>query len=146
MKEGKFEMRYLLMIVSLFIIVGCSQDQEPENNLNSNLENEHVASDKNISFGILDVITQDGKIEVTGEARSTEDSFYYILEYGEELIKEEVEIDLNDEDEDWRTFSFEIDIKDEGLTDEEVPLLTLYVKDDGEVINPNYIPVDLMIY
>lgn len=138
-------MKYFLVIISLFVVVGCSGDQKPESPPETNGE-ESETSESSISFGILDVVTKGDVVHVTGEARTTEESFYYILEYGESLVVEETEVALNDEEGDWRTFSFEVSIKDKGLTEEETPFLTLYVKDGEKVVNPNYIPVDLMIY
>lgn len=139
-------MKYFLMIVSFFIIVGCSGEQTPEEPSEESNQHKTSSSDVSISFGILDVVTKDDVIHVDGEARTTEDSFYYILEYGETLIVEETEVQLNDDDGEWKTFSFEVNIADEELTNEENTLLTLYSKEDQEVVNPNYIPVDLMIY
>lgn len=138
-------MKYFLVIMSFFVVVGCSGDKTPESSPETNDE-EHVESDASISFGILDVVTKDDVVHVDGEAKTTEDSFYYILEDEDSLVVEETEVVLNDEEGDWRTFSFEVSIKDKGLTDENTPFLTLYVKDGETIVNPNYIPIDLMIY
>lgn len=138
-------MKYLFMIVGLLIIAGCGGNQAPESQFE---ENDGVSdvSDVSISFGILDVVTRAGVIQVKGEAKTDENSFYYILEYEGSLIVEETEVQLNDEDSEWRTFSFETTIEGEEFENKDGLLLTLYLKDGETKVNPNYIPVDLLMY
>jgi len=138
----------LLILISLSLVVACSNDENSEviNNVDTNAFEEVEESDVSMKFSGIDIVYKRPAIQITGDVQTTEDGFYYTLVNEEEVIIEETLIEVDDPVEGWSSFSFEIDIQDEELSDEDVPFLTFYGKDGEKVINPNYVPVDLRFY
>lgn len=141
-------MKHIFILISLSLVVACSNSENPEviQNEDENNAEEFVESDVSVKFAGIDIVYKRDAIHITGDVQTTEDHFYYTLDNDGEVIVEETEIEVDDSVEGWSSFTFEIDIGDEGLTNEDVPFLTFYGKDGEKIINPNYVPVDLMFY
>jgi len=148
-EEGNFGMkRILFILISLSLVVACSngENNEVEQNVDGNNVEEVAGSDVSVKFAGIDVFIKRHNIEISGEVQTTEDHFYYKLDHDEKSIIEETKVDVDQTDGEWYSFELEIDIEDEGLTNEDVPFLTFYGKDGDKIINPNYVPVDLVYY
>lgn len=142
-------MKRFLILISLSLVVACSNgDENPEviQNVGENNAEEVSNSDVSVKFAGIDIVYDRPAIQITGDVQTAEDHFYYTLVNDEEVIIEETIVGVDDPVGGWSTFSFEIDIKDEELTNEDVPFLTFYSKDGEKIINPNYVPVDLRFY
>lgn len=139
--------RVLFIIISLSLIVACSHGENNEvSQTEGNRTENNVESDVSVKFAGIDVFIKRHTIQITGDVQTTEDHFYYKLDNDEEIIVEETKVEVEQEDGEWNSFEIEIDIEDEGLTNEDVPFLTFYGKDGDTIINPNYVPVDLVYY
>lgn len=148
-EEGNLGMkRILFILISLSLIVACSngENNEVKQNVDENNAEEDVESDVSVKFAGIDVFIKRHNIEISGEVQTTEDHFYYKLDNDEKNIVEETKVEVDHVDGEWYSFELEIDIEDEGLTNEDVPFLTFYGKDGDQIINPNYVPVDLVYY
>lgn len=138
-------MKYFLMFVGLFLIVGCSSGENVEIDTNDDHTNEATQSDVTVKFAGIDIVYRRNAIHISGDVQTTEDYFYYILDNDGEVLIEETKIKVDDPGGEWSTFAFEVDIEDQDLTNEDVPFLTFYGKDGERMINPNYVPVDLKL-
>lgn len=140
--------RILFILIGLSLIVACStsDNNEVEQNVDETNAEEVSGSDVSVKFAGIDVFIKRHNIEISGEVQTTEDHFYYKLDHDGKSLVEETKVDVDEVDGEWYTFELEIDIEDEGLTNEDVPFLTFYGKDGDEIINPNYVPVDLVYY
>lgn len=109
----------------------------------SNEDNEKQTSDE-VGFDLREVVVEvkDQVIHVAAEANSTEDTMYYQLVLGEEVIVEETKVS-HDPAIEWEEFTLEIPIADEYFESDEVPYIHFYVIKDGEKLKPNYIPVEI---
>ncbi|HLQ72603.1 MAG TPA: hypothetical protein VK125_00090 [Bacillota bacterium] len=141
-------MRYMFIVFSLFLVVGCSFTADEE----SNAEEEEEVVDKRqeniVRFGEVDIKVLHEVVHVKGLARSKYDEFYYVLEMGEDILIDETKEEFLDveEVEGWREFEFEIDILKTELEDGETPYITLYGKEDGEIMNKHFVPIDILQY
>lgn len=138
-------MRWLLLLASLLFIFGCSPAEEVEE---SEANSEEEREENIVWFGEVDIKVLHHEVVVKGLARSKYDEFYYVLEKGEEILIEETEADFLDteEVEGWREFELEIEIDKPELEDGETPYLTLYGKEDGEIKNKHFVPIDILQY
>lgn len=141
--------KIITFIFLVIVLAGCnhSTNLDNEGSGNDNLEDEeNVKSNVSISFSEVEVIARDKSLYVSGEAKSNVDAFYYTLEQGDTVIIDETVVDLGDSDGEWR--AFEIDNQSFEVEEEsdESPYLKFYVKDNDTIINPNYVPIDLVFY
>lgn len=141
-------MKGIFILIILSLIVACSNGENPEleQNTDGNNAEEIVESDVLVKFAGIDIVYKRDAIHITGDVQTTEDHFYYTMDNDGKIIVEETMIEIDQSVGDWSTFTLEINIEDEGLTNEDVPFLTFYGKDGDRIINPNYVPVDLMFY
>jgi len=141
-------MKRIFLFISLSLVVACSNNENSEviQNVDENTNEEVGVTDVSVKFSGIDIVYDRPVIQITGDVQTTEDRFYYTLVNEEEVIIEETLIEVDEPVEGWSAFSFEIDITDEELSDQDVPFLTFYGKDGEEIINPNYVPVDLRFY
>ena len=141
-------MRYLLIIISLFAIGGCSLTNDTgSNNNDETTEQEEGVKENIISFGELDVSVGKTEIRIEGEAKAKYDQFYFTLEQDDEILLNETEVELGEDvTDEWREFEFKVDIGKEELNEEKSPFLMLYSKEDGEARNKHFVPVDLTEY
>lgn len=137
-------MKYFFIVASLILFVGCSNDTEPE--VEKEVANEPVENLQPIRFGEIEVMTKNKIVYVTGVAETDADIFYFTLEQDGKVLIKETEAVLTNTEIEWKGFELELELEEEQFTNEETPLLTFYGKSNGEIVNPHYIPVDLMTY
>lgn len=138
-------MRYIFIVASLFLIIGCSNTNEPEE-IPDDTTNAVEKSDVSVSFSEIEVIVENKTLYVTGDARTELNSFYYTVEQGSESIIEETEVELEEKTGEWRAFEIKTGLAGIDPDDDEVPIIKLYIKDGDRTINPNYVPIDLLFY
>lgn len=139
-------MRYLWVLVCVFVVIGCSTNEESKQEDNSSTEENEQTVNDIIRFGEVDVQVENGTIYLSGMAETEEEEFYATFEQGSEILMEERVIELGEEEADWKPFEVEIDLPEEVHESEEAAFLTLYEKVDGEQVDPNYVPVDIINY
>jgi len=129
-------MRKLIVFISLlFLFSACSGGK---------LEDlKHEENKETIAFRLIDITLEDDQVNISGEMKSWDGSFYFHVLSGEEIIIEENKIDTGQVNYWWE---FEVTLsksKLQSLTGE-VPFIVLYGKDSsGKDIQPNYVPIDL---
>ena len=149
MKRGLGDMKkYLLVFASLFFIVGCNNSEvsEPEEKPEQTKQEVVEKSNVSISFSEVDVVINNNVIHITGEAKTTEDVFYYVLQQGDLILVEETEVKLDEIPDEWRVFESEGPIEETKIDEEENQIMKLYAKDKGRIINPSFIPIDVWAY
>lgn len=121
------------MFSLFFILIGCSNEDKGEQ------------SDENVYFSLraVEVVEDNLQVDVKGEVRSSEDTIYYKVEQGTEIILEEQAISLGTNREEWSAFEFEITLNDVQVNNEDVPFITFYTKANNQVVNPNYVPIEI---
>ncbi|MFC3040639.1 hypothetical protein ACFOGI_10310 [Virgibacillus xinjiangensis] len=133
----------LILFAAVAFLVGCSGGDETEGTENQAAEQE---SSPAVSLRNIDVLTTGGEIQLTAEAKTTEDEIYYKMEQGETLLVEETGFSPEESEQEWGEFQLNIEMPEElDPSDEaEAPIITIFAKDQqGELVNPNYIPVDM---
>jgi len=142
-------MKKIIVTIVLVVLVGCNQsanDPKENNDSTENDNNKEVKSDVSISFSEVEVIARDKNLSVTGEVQTNADEFYYTLEQGDKVIIEETAIEVDDSDSEWEDFEINDNSLEIDEENEEAPFLKFYVKDQDRIINPNYVPIDLLFY
>lgn len=120
---------------SLFILlIGCS---------NESAEDQTEKSALSISLREVEVVEENLQVHVKGEVRSSEDKFYYTVEQGQDKIIEEQTISLDANGEEWVSFEFDIHLKEEIMESDDVPFITFYAKNNSDLVNPNYVPIEI---
>lgn len=137
-------MRYVWVFLTLLIIAGCGSSLETEE-VPEKVEST-TTSDVFISFSEVNVLTTNTKLDVTGEAKTDESSFYYIIEQDGKVLVEETEVVLGESVGEWKSFELEDSILEVDQEDEAVPIIKLYVKDGDKINNPHFVPIDLINY
>ncbi|GGB39764.1 hypothetical protein F3157_07195 [Virgibacillus dakarensis] len=139
-------MKKLLLLASIiFLLAGCSGQDNPGQKENQN-QDKPVADKEKVSVQLnnIDIKTPDGKIIVKGNANATNDEFFFTLKYGDTVVVEERKIELDTDKSGWGSFELAIDQPDDGKTAKQIPVFTFYSKNnEGEIVNPNYVPVDV---
>lgn len=145
-------MKYFILIASAIILVGCSNDNGKETETPETEEADEMidTEDKVMgNFRNVDIKVENKQAKIKGEAKTTDDVFYYQIKQGDSMLVEETEVTLDKTHLGWGEFDMELDLTDEMAEHEESPILELYVKgkgNDDTMINPNYIPIDMTLY
>ncbi|WP_099157212.1 hypothetical protein [Virgibacillus ndiopensis] len=141
--------KFLLLFLAMVLLVACS-DQDDENNVTSDPDEQEKSSEttqgenSSVKFSNIDIKTPEEQIVVKGKAAAANDVFYFKLMYGDKVVVDESKVELDTNASGWGSFELKMDIPKNEATEEQIPVLTFYVKDaSGKMINPNYIPVDL---
>ena len=131
-------MKYLMLMMTVFL-AACGNTGESVD------ENESETDEAgSVILRNMEVVTEDLEVEVTGEASSESNEFYYHVEEGGNIIMEETQMSLEESQSDWSKFEIKLDLTDKYTNNEEPPIIVLYGKNsEGEMINSNYIPVDI---
>ncbi|SET14607.1 hypothetical protein SAMN05216389_10639 [Oceanobacillus limi] len=145
--------KLLLFLTVAFTLLGCSADEEAEQEQGGNAEQEQAVNEgdvkdtTSVQFQNVEVVVENNVAKITGEANTPDDAFYYMVLVGEKEIQEETEVPVDGEADEWVDFSIEVDISEDVSNSTEVPILQLYAKrENGDMVNPNYIPIDLTEY
>lgn len=134
-------MRFLFMIIVAIMLVGCSSGDNETPEVNEPNEQADTKSSISVNFRNIEVTMEDFQFHMLGEVNASEDSFYYIIEQGEEVLQEEKKIELDQEG--WNDFEIDGELPENVVEQSEPPIILLYGKDkNGELVNPNYIPID----
>jgi len=138
-------MRFLVtaMIIAI-ILTGCgngdSENSEPTEQKQEQTTETNIA----VSFRNIDLTVEDYKYQLTGQAQITDNVFYYTVEQGKNLLKEETEIKLDEAVHGWSDFEIIGELPETVDGHSEPPIISLYGKDEnGGKVNPNYIPIDI---
>lgn len=121
------------------MLVACGN----EDTKSDNVLTEDRAS---VSFQNIDVNVDSREFVLTGEVSGVVNEFFYVIDQGEERLLDEKSIPLDATSGDWGAFEINETIpeSDSAVDSEDPPIITLYGKDNNnEMVNPNYIPVDL---
>lgn len=123
------------LVLILLLLTACGNDSPKSNNTEEN--NEYVA------FRNIDIVTINDEVNITGEVKTWNGTFYYFVLAGEEtIIDEEKEDNLHKNE--WTSFTLSISKSEILALTDEIPHITLYGKNsEGETIDPNYVPIDL---
>ncbi|APC47487.1 hypothetical protein J5S49_17920 [Virgibacillus halodenitrificans] len=125
----------IMLIIVISLLAGCSEK-------GSQVKEDEETEGNAVSFRNIDVKVEGGNVRMTGEVNSDTSTFYYKLKQNEKtLVNEKNKKYVNME---WQKFTIEFKLPDNIAQDGEPPFLLLYGKNEaGEVINPNYFPLDL---
>ncbi|WP_339228798.1 hypothetical protein NSQ77_03275 [Oceanobacillus sp. FSL K6-2867] len=125
-------MRYFMLATIVFLLAACGDDNPAVENTNS------------VVFQNIDIVSKGNEFVLTGEVIAAEGEFFYIIEQGDKQIFEERRISAPQESGDWGKFEIKEQLSNAMIESNDPPILMLYGKNkDGEIVNPNYIPVDI---
>jgi len=143
-------MKYLILIASAFLLIGCSNDSGKQTETPETAETKDMTETKDqvaVSFRNVDIKIENERALIEGEAKSTNDTFYYQIKQGDSVLVEETEVTLDETNLGWGKFDMELDLTDDMAEHEESPIVMLYVKGkDDTMVNPNYFPIDMTLY
>ncbi len=143
-------MKYLILIASAFLLIGCSNDGGKQTETPETGETKEMTETKDqvaASFRNVDIKIENEQALIEGEAKSTNDTFYYQIKQGDSVLAEETEVRLDETNLGWGKFDMELDLTDDMAEHEESPIVMLYVKGkDDTMVNPNYFPIDMTLY
>lgn len=123
--------KLLVVCFSIFaILTGCSEEEGDQ-------------TDVSLSFGEIEVVEENLQVYVKGEVSSSEDTFYYTVEQGQEILIEEQSVVLDNNQQEWHAFELNITLKEEIMENDDVPFITFYAKDNSDIVNPHYVPIDI---
>jgi hypothetical protein len=123
-------LKKVIFLLVILLLSACGNEEETKNK-----------QDIYASFRNIDIQLEDDRVIVVGEVKASKDEFYYHVELDEEIIVQEEMVTVDGE---WGEFQIAIDISDEMRSAETVTIVNMYTKkDDGSIVNPNYIPLDL---
>jgi hypothetical protein len=133
-------MRFILLIIAILFLAACGNTEESVDE--NDAEQDEAGS---VDFRNIDVQTEDLEVNVTGQASTDSNEFYYRVEEAGDVIMEEARVSLEEAQTDWREFEIMLDLSEKySNNNEEPPIILLYGKNsEGEMVNPNYIPIDL---
>jgi len=141
-------MKYLILIASAFILIGCSNNEKETETPDPEQANEATERVDEVegSFRGGNIIYRKNYAQIEGSAKTTNDKFYYHVEQEGEVIVEETEVTLDETEDGWGEYKIELDLTDDMYEQEEYPVLVLYVKaSDDTKVNPTNIPIDLQL-
>lgn len=142
-------MKYFILLMSIFtILTGCSNESNEDEEMEQTAEEQGEEVESIIRFGEVNVLVNDHRVLLSGEAETSEDVFYFTFEQGEEMLLEETKVRLDEEEiaPGWRPFELELEIDDGVLDNDEVPYVQLYGKNNGEIVDKHFVPVDVPLY
>ncbi|WP_339215905.1 hypothetical protein [Ornithinibacillus sp. FSL M8-0202] len=130
-------MKKAFMIIStVFILSACGNQPDKASDPITETTDDVYANFQNV-----DIQIENNQAIISGNVNASNDEFYFQVEQEDHILKEEEKVTVDGE---WSDFSFRIDITDEMKELEEVVIVKMYTKgEDGKIINPNYIPLDL---
>ncbi|MEN2466781.1 hypothetical protein [Ornithinibacillus sp. JPR2-1] len=130
-------MKKAFMIIStVFILSACGNQSDKASDPITETTHDVYANFQNV-----DIQIENNQAIITGNVNASNDEFYFQVEQEDHILKEEEKVTVDGE---WSDFSFRIDITDEMKELDEVVIVKMYTKgEDGKIINPNYIPLDL---
>ena len=138
--------KYIVTILAAILLMGCGSDQEPDHQ-DEQTETGETEERASVSFKDIDVKVEGDHMYLTGDAKTSEDEIFYELTQGEDVLKEETSINLEEGHLNWSSFEIKTKLPKDVAANEETPIVMLYVKGNNDkVVNPNYVPVDVLNY
>lgn len=132
-------MKYVGLIILAFVLVGCNNQQKPTVTAPDTNEAEDQIV---VAFKNVEVEVEGRQIHLTGEANADNNGIFYQLTQGEKVLEKETDIILDD-----GKFDVKFMLSKDAAEEEEAPIIMLYGKgSNGDEINPNYIPVNVINY
>ncbi|MFB4169741.1 hypothetical protein [Virgibacillus sp. JSM 102003] len=148
--------KLIIMLFCALILVACSsedgansesasENSGEESNTKSNGDKSEKTNDSAaVQFRNVGMKIEGGTIQVSGEAKAKDDTFFYKFEQGDSKIVKETSVDLEKNDQGWGSFQLELELTQKVRDAQVMPVITLYdKKQDGTMVNKNYLPVDL---
>ncbi|WP_067730698.1 hypothetical protein [Oceanobacillus damuensis] len=136
-------MRYILVLAALLLVAACGNDEN--NDRNATDSDNALTENSAVMFQNIDVKVEGTEFLLTGEASSATGEIFYVIDQGDDVLMGEKSISLEGaEPGEWAAFEINetLPVAVEGT--EDPPIITLYGKDENnEMVNPNYIPIDL---
>src|SRR5699024_4474543 len=143
-------MKYLILIASAFLLIGCSNASGKQTETPETEETKDMTETKDqvaASFRNVDIKVENEQALIEGEAKSTNDTFYYQIKKGDSVLVEETEVTLDETNLGWGKFDRELELTDDMAEKEKSPIVMLYVKGkEDTMVNPNYFPIDMTLY
>src|SRR5690625_7835868 len=109
-------MRYLILIASAFILIGCSNDSGKQTETPETAETKDMTETKDqvaVSFRNVDIKIENERALIEGEAKSTNDTFYYQIKQGDSVLVEETEVTWDETNSGCGKLEREVDVSDE---------------------------------
>src|SRR5690625_5332433 len=109
-------MKYLILIASAFLLIGCSNDggKQTENPETGETKEKTETKDQvAASFRNVNIKIENEQALIEGEAKSTNDTFYYQIKQGDSVLAEETEVRLDETNLGWGKFDMELDLTDD---------------------------------
>lgn len=129
----------LFMMLAVLTACGSSAEENEDAENNGQQQSEETVS---VIFRHIDLKVEDHEYVLTGEVQSMTEVYYTIEQEGE-VLQEEERLELEDSTE-WTSFEISGELPESVDQSKEPPVIVLYGKNEqGEQINPNYIPIDL---
>lgn len=130
--------KYIFLLFTLLLfIAGCGEEETNESNKENGSE-----SDVSLQMRNIDVQVEDLEVKVNAEVNSSENTVYYKIEQAEEIIQMEQPIEINAQG-NWSEIHIDYVLEEEMLNKENPPVIHLYVKDNQNIVNSNFIPIDV---
>lgn len=129
-------LKKVFIIVGLLLLAACGNEKgEPKEQVSE------VDTDVFANFRNVDIQVERNQAIITGEVNASNNEFYYKAEQGVKSVKKEERVSVDGQ---WGAFELVVGITEEITSSDEVVIVTMYTKtEDGKIINPNYIPLDL---
>src|SRR5699024_12147481 len=106
----------LILNASEFLLIGSSNDSGKQTETPENEETKDMTETKDqvaASFRNVDIKVENEQALIEGEAKSTNDTFYYQIKQGDSVLVEETEVTLDETNLGWGKFDMELDLTDE---------------------------------
>src|SRR5699024_520541 len=118
-------MKYLILIASAFLQIGCSNDSGKQTENHETAETKDMTETKDqvaVSLSNVDIKIENERALIESEAKSTNDTFYYQIKQGDSVLVEETEVTLDETNLGWGKFDMELDLTDDMAEHEESPI------------------------
>ncbi|MGP4106648.1 hypothetical protein [Virgibacillus sp. L01] len=148
--------KLIIMLFCALILVACSsEDGADSKSANKNSEEESNTESKGdkteeadesaaVQFRNVGMEIKGSTIQLSGEAKAKDDTFFYKFEQGDTKIVKETSVKLEKNEQGWGSFQLELELTQKVREAQVMPVITLYdKKEDGTIVNKNYFPVDL---
>src|SRR5690625_808135 len=133
-------MRFVMLIIVVVFLAACGNTEETVD------ENEAQDEAGSVHLQNIDIQAEDLEVNITGQASTDSNVFYYRVEEAGNVIIDEEHLTLEEAQTDWSEFMITLDLAGKYSNNGEPPIIVLYGKNsEGEMVNPNYIPIDLCL-
>ncbi|WP_042149051.1 lipoprotein [Paucisalibacillus sp. EB02] len=131
-------MKKIIIVIGLLLLLSaCGNEKEKEASVSK------TSPDVYAKFQNIDIQIEQKQARIVGDANASGNEFYYQVEQGEKTLKTEEMVKVGSE---WGDFEIIVEITDEMEQADDIVIVHMYTKDEeGSIINPNYVPLDLDI-